>query len=92
MKLIVKEIAIFIAQANIAVNSAGNGSLCTVLMTAYKTGWNNGFSQAKPHTTEEFIESQLGDIREKSAAAHIPFLTPELISKNLFPSPSSSAN
>jgi hypothetical protein len=35
------------------------------------------------HVTEEFIESQFGDIREKAAGVDIPGLTPELISKTL---------
>jgi hypothetical protein len=72
-----------IAQANISVDSACNGSLRALIMTAFKAGWNNDFSQAKPHATEEFIESQLGDIREKAAVAHIPRLTPGLISNTL---------
>jgi hypothetical protein len=41
-------------------------------MISLQTGWNNGFSQAKSQTTEEFSESQVGHIREKAAAAHIP--------------------
>jgi hypothetical protein len=52
-------------------------------MTALKAGWNNGFWQAKPHTTEDVIDSQLGDIREKAAGWHIPRLTRELISTAL---------
>jgi hypothetical protein len=72
-----------IAQANIAVNFARNGSLCDFLMTAFKAGWNNVFSQATPHATEVFLESQLGDIREKATAAHIPCLTSGLIANTI---------
>jgi hypothetical protein len=81
MATIIKEVAIVIAQANMCANSACDGSLCVLLLTVLKAGWNKGFSQAKLHATEEFLEYQPGDIREKPAAAHISRLAP--ISKSL---------